>query len=248
MGQEDAASSWGQACFSGRPATRPRIASSREVKVREVVIMGGVQTPKKNELLIPDDAANNAFDPQAARYVYRRLQELEVPTVVVSRAAAYACPVPRALYDDLASTGHAVGVRIRDAQREAIARLWRRAHATGVDRAHLPERCDPRWFRDTFCDGRGESLGANDDVWDLVVGFNLYDVIALLACSPSLRRRHFAPHAHTVRGATHYIVGLGSNATHVRDTDNLSKALADGVRDGLVDNHDVGLDLLEKST
>ena len=38
------------------------------------------------------------------------------------------------------------------------------------------------------------------------------------------------------------------NATHVRDTDNLSKALADGVRDGLVDNHDVGLDLLEKST
>ena len=91
-------------------------------------------------------------------------------------------------------------------------------------------------------------MGANDDVWDLVVGFNLYDVIALLACSPSLRRRHFAPHAHTVRGATHYIVGLGSNATHVRDTDNLSKALADGVRDGLVDNHDVGLDLLENST
>ena len=169
-----------------------------------------------------------------------------MPTVVVSRAAAYACPVPRSLYDDLASTGHAVGVRIRDAQREAIARLWRRAHATGVDRAHLPERCDPRWFRDTFCDGRGASLGATDDVWDLVVGFNLYDVIALLACSPGLRRRHFAPHAHTVRGANHYIVGLGSNATHVRDPDGLSKALADGVRDGLVDG-DVGLDLLEKA-
>ena len=87
-------------------------------------------------------------------------------------------------------------------------------------------------------------MGANDDVWDLVVGFNLYDVIALLACSPSLRRRHFAPHAHTVRGATHYIVGLGSNATHVRDPDGLSKALADGVRDGLVDG-DVGLPLPE---
>ena len=114
------------------------------------------------------------------------------------------------------------------------------SYATGVDRAHLPERCDPRWFRDTFCDGRGADLGANDDVWDLVVGFNLYDVIALLACSPSLRRRHFAPHAHTVRGATHYIVGLGSAATHVRDTDNLSKALADGVRDGLVERRRPG--------
>ena len=75
-----------------------------------------------------------------------------------------------------------------------------------------------------------------------MVGFNLYDVIALLACSPCLRRRHFAPHAHTVRGATHYIVGLGSAATHVRDPDGLSKALADGVRDGLVGG-DVGLDL-----
>ena len=71
-----------------------------------------------------------------------------------------------------------------------------------------------------------------------------YDVIALLACSPGLRRRHFAPHAHTVRGATHYIVGLGSNATHVRDPDGLGKALADGVRDGLVDG-DVGLPLPE---
>ena len=222
-------------------------ASSRATgseKLAWPTFAGFVQTPRKNELLIPDDAANNAFDPKAAQYVYRRLQELEVPTVVVSRAAAYACPVPRSLYDDLAATGHSVGVRIRDAQREAIARLWRRAHATGIERAHLPERCDPRWFRDTFCDGRGADLGANDDVWDLVVGFNLYDVIALLACSPGLRRRHFAPHAHTVRGATHYIVGLGSNATHVRDPDGLSKALADGVRDGLVDG-DVGLPLPE---
>ena len=66
----------------------------------------------------------------------------------------------------------------------------------------------------------------------------------MLACSPSLRRRHFAPHAHTVRGATHYIVGLGANATPVRDPDGLSKALADGVRDGLVDG-DVGLPLPE---
>ena len=119
--------------------------------------------------------------------------------VVVSRSAAYACPVPRTLYDELAATGHPVGVRVRDAQREAIARLWRRAHATTpAGRAHLPERCDPRWFRDTFCNGRGEDLGAGDDVWDLVVGFNLYDVIALLACCPALRAAHFSPRASPI--------------------------------------------------
>ena len=50
--------------------------------------MGGVQTPITNALLVPDDAANNAFDPKAAAYFYRRLQELDVPMVIVSRAAA----------------------------------------------------------------------------------------------------------------------------------------------------------------
>ena len=139
-------------------------------KVKEVVIMGGVEAPGTDGLLNPDDAANNAFDKNAARSFYGALQRHGVPMVVVSRSAAYACPVPRTLYDELAATGHPVGVRVRDAQREAIARLWRRAHATTpAGRAHLPERCDPRWFRDTFCNGRGEDLGAGDDVWDLVV-------------------------------------------------------------------------------
>ena len=154
--------------------------------------------------------------------------------VVVSRSAAYACPVPRTLYDELAATGHPVGVRVRDAQREAIARLWRRAHATTpAGRAHLPERCDPRWFRDTFCNGRGEDLGPGDDVWDLVVGFNLYDVIALLACCPALRAAHFSPHSVNVAGVRHQVVGRGDAATGVRDADALRKALADGIRDGI---------------
>ena len=203
-------------------------------KVKEVVIMGGVEAPGTDGLLNPDDAANNAFDKNAARSFYGALQRHGVPMVVVSRSAAYACPVPRTLYDELAATGHPVGVRVRDAQREAIARLWRRAHATTpAGRAHLPERCDPRWFRDTFCNGRGEDLGPGDDVWDLVVGFNLYDVIALLACCPALRAAHFSPHSVNVAGVRHQVVGRGDAATGVRDADALRKALADGIRDGI---------------
>ena len=97
----------------------------------------------------------------------------------------------------------------------------------------MPERCDPRWFRDTFCNGRGEDLGAGDDVWDLVVGFNLYDVIALLACCPALRAAHFSPHSVNVAGVRHQVVGRGDAATGVRDADALRKALADGIRDGI---------------
>ena len=95
------------------------------------------------------------------------------------------------------------------------------------------ERCDPRWFRDTFCNGRGEDLGPGDDVWDLVVGFNLYDVIALLACCPALRAAHFSPHSVNVAGVRHQVVGRGDAATGVRDADALRKALADGIRDGI---------------
>ena len=74
-------------------------------RVKEVVIMGGVQYPVEGEFLIPDTAANNQFDPEAAAYFYRRCQELCVPLVIVSRLAAYTCPVPRQIYDDLAQTG-----------------------------------------------------------------------------------------------------------------------------------------------
>ena len=206
-------------------------------KVREVVIMGGVQTPITNALLVPDDAANNAFDPKAAAYFYRRLQELDVPMVIVSRAAAYACPVPQKLYDELAATGNRVGVRVRDAQREANSRLWRRSHALGEARAHLPDRCDPTWFRATFCDGRGADLGSNDDVWDLVVGFNLYDVIALLACDPSLRRHHFAPHVHRVNSTAHALIGLRGGETNVRDAPATRAYLEEGILDGIRGAH-----------
>ena len=198
------------------------------------MIMGGVEDELSGGLLVPDSAANNAFDKGAARYFYEALQKKGVPMIIVSRAAAYACPVPRrTLYDELADTGHPVGIRVRDAQREAIARLWRWSHATGTARHHLPERCDPPWFRATFCDGRGADLGAADDVWDLVVGFNLYDVIALLACCPALRAEYLQAHAVDVKGVRHQVIGRGDAATGVRDADALRRALADGIRDGI---------------
>ena len=75
------------------PSTRRHIGPSRLTALRRA----GVQTPRKNELLIPDDAANNAFDKNAARSFYGALQRHGVPMVVVSRSAAYACPVPRTL-------------------------------------------------------------------------------------------------------------------------------------------------------
>merc|ERR1719506_692744 len=44
-------------------------------KVKEVVIMGGVNPPSPGEFLTPDTAHNNAFDAESARFFYQRVQE-----------------------------------------------------------------------------------------------------------------------------------------------------------------------------
>ena len=93
-------------------------------KTRSVTVMGGVMPFEDDDdettLLVPDtvglmqssvsfprvlsaprflaQAHNNQFDVEGSDYFYRRCQELRVPMIVVSRHAAYACPMPRSIY------------------------------------------------------------------------------------------------------------------------------------------------------
>lgn len=167
-------------------------------RVAEVSIMGGVKAaaPDAGGLLEPDTAHNNEFDRAAAVFFYRRCQELGVRLVVVGRDAAYAVPIGRSVYDDLALIGSPIGWRLRNAQRSSIEALWRRAAAEGDDaRFGLPARCDAAWFRRTFCggDARVDGRTAADPIWDLVTTFNMYDTLALVAAVPLLRDSVFAP-------------------------------------------------------
>ncbi|KAH8062161.1 hypothetical protein JL720_13269 [Aureococcus anophagefferens] len=146
--------------------------------------MGGVAPSAAG--LVPDTAANNAFDEAASAALYADLQKLKVPMVVVTREAAYACPVPRRVYDDIAATGSPIGVRLQAAQRTSITALWRRTPRRR--RCSACQRCGPAWFLDTFCGGAGGGRGVEDEVWDLVRSFNMYDAVALIAASPLLRR------------------------------------------------------------
>ena len=132
-----------------------------------------------------------------------------MPLVIVSRHAAYAAKMPRDVYDELALSGSAIGWRLRNAQRDSIEALWKRASAPpdtvpparNSTRKGLPARCDRRWFLKTFCNGRDDPARTGDDpVWDLVDGFMQYDSMAILAAVPALRHRHFVP--RHVRGVT----------------------------------------------
>jgi len=215
-------------------------------KTKEVVIMGGVQPPTdgstypRGATLLPDQAHNNSFDSAAAAFFYGRCQELGVPLVVVARHAAYAAKVPRDVYDRLAQSGSTIGWRLRNAQRDSIEQLWRRACAPADDadqRKGLPARCDRSWFVKAFCGGRDDvARSADEPVWDLIDGFMQYDALAVLAAVPVLRDRHFLPRQVSGPHAVNTIIGE-EHHPGVADPPALVALMRYGFTQGLALNH-----------
>ena len=215
-------------------------------KVALVAIMGGVEQ-KDNAVvkdddgyMIPDSAANNKFDMDAAKYFYRRVQELCIPTTILTREAAYAAPVPRDLYDRMAATGHPVGVKLQRTQRHAIQDVWVRANMAADDprRNKLPERCNKEWFCNTFCAGQGLDRNGDDDIWDLIQSFQLYDPMTLIAAVPELAERFFEPTIVTVNGVDHSVIGVSKAKNGVKDPAGLSTFMIECFITSLVANTD----------
>ena len=213
-------------------------------KVALVAIMGGVEQ-KDDEVLkdadgymIPDSAANNKFDMESAKFVYHRLQELCVPMTILTREAAYAAPVPRDLYDRMAATGHPVGVKLQRTQRHAIQDVWVRANLAADDprRNKLPERCNKEWFCNTFCAGQGLDRNGDDDIWDLIQSFQLYDPMTLIAAVPELTARFFDPTIVTVNGVDHNVIGVSKSKNGVKDPAALSSFMIECFITSLVAN------------
>lgn len=202
--------------------------------VRRVVIMGGVEVKDGQPVLdeegriLPDlTAQNNAFDKDAAIFLYRQLQDMQIPITTVTRHSAVAAKVPRSVYDEMAATGHPVGIRLLEAQKQAIEELWRRACLPAEDekRQGLPARCDRDWFLNTFCAGQGKKRKATDSIWDIVQTFNLYDPCTLVATIPNLREHFFAPFVSEVRGVEHLVIGVSAQSHNVRAPSELADFL-----------------------
>lgn len=187
-------------------------------RVRDVTIMGGVKWPI-TQYAVPDSAHNNSFDTGASAFFYERCQELRVPLIIVGRDACYEVPAPQDIYEQLGQTGSQMGSRLRDAAHSTIDDLRRRASASGAERRGLPARCDATWFADTFCHGNPDVLirPARESVWDLVVSFNLYDVVALALSIPALRAAFVHPDcAVSINQCQHAFVGCGEGAPAFR--------------------------------
>lgn len=210
-------------------------------KVEQVVIMGGVEQVNDSVVLDadgcmgPDSAANNAFDPAASSYVYKRLQELGVPLTVLSREAVYASQMSREVYDKMAASSHPVGVKIGCSQRRMVEDLWRCVNLPVGDPARLglPARFNRQWFCEKYCRGAGSERSATDSIWDLVKTANLYDPMALLVVLPDLLARFYAPQVVQIRGVAHRIIGLSKNLNGLKDRQELVDYLSEQLLAGL---------------
>jgi hypothetical protein len=195
------------------------------------------------------------FDVPSAEFFYRRCQELGVELVVVSRHAAGACPVPRSMYDSIAETKHPVALRLRAAQRFSIVGLWKRACAPeGSDgRLNLPARCSREWFLNTFCKGKSLPEGsADEDVWNIVATFNMYDTLALVASVPELREIYFdcllvpsypgggdeeemsSSHKGRKKKVVHSVIGVGAQEHGIKDKVSLQKFMVKSFKHGII--------------
>lgn len=208
-------------------------------KIKEVVIQGGVQPlaaedAAAGKFLQPDTSHNNEFDSQASAYVYERCQQLGVPLLVVSRFAAGACQIDRAIYDDMAATGSPIGQHLQRTQATSIERLWKQANAPvgSAVRGGLPARCDKAWFCKTFCGGQGEDRSGEAPIWDLIATFNMYDPLALLCALPSESHR-FAFQPYVINSTTHRVVGLSKDATGIVGGAELSSYMRELFMEGI---------------
>lgn len=198
-------------------------------KVRNVTIMGGVQHDGSGNpllvdgFLVPDDAANNAFDQSAAEYLYRALQELGIPLTVMMRSACYHAQFPIRLYDRFAQTGHPVGISLQNRQKSSIQQLWQAALAPAGSpvRGKLPLSRNRAWFAQVFCSGTDPGISYDEEIWPYVGTYNQYDPMAIMAAIPELRDRFFTPIIVEVKGTPHHIIGLTPQLHGIADKADL---------------------------
>ena len=197
----------------------------------------------EEKILVPDPGSqNHRLDLDSAKKFYRRVQALSVPMVVLSRHVAMECCIPISFFNALGSHGGEVGRKIYNSERSSLEKLWRcsSAPAASLSRGNLPDRCDKKWFSDTFCAGR--QVDKEDDVWKSVEAVNIYSPLALLAALPGdTLRSYFRTMPFPIRSATHHVVGLTDQVPHrnVRNPSELRSLIVQSLLSAALANESV---------
>ena len=186
----------------------PELFSS---KVKNVVMMGGASYSALCGRLEPDETAyNNNCDLAAARLVYLECQQRNIPTITISRSAAYDCPFAISKLDNLQlKCNHLLAAEIHEANTKSILTLWKKVNmpAWMPGRGRLPPRCDRDWFCRFFHVNIDDEAGPNaTDSWLQSANIYLYDALATLNCVDAYQELYFDPKNLVINGTVHKLV------------------------------------------
>ncbi|MBY0404022.1 MAG: nucleoside hydrolase [Cyanobacteria bacterium] len=205
-------------------------------KIKNVVVMGGVNQISENEdidssgLKLSADglleanniATNNRHHQESADFLYRRVQELEIPMTIVTRKAATNTPVSAEFFKDLSETGHPVANHIRGIEGDFLNKFWQAAFNNKMG----PGR-DKAWFISTMCKPETpNTINDQDDIRPYLKSRVLYDAIALLACVDGLSSQIFQPILIQTKNVTHKIIGLSQKSTGLVNPEKLATLLS----------------------
>jgi hypothetical protein len=186
-------------------------------KTLGVVIIGGVTAQsvtvgdRVERRLEPDmEASNNSKDKGASTFLVQKCQEYCVRLLAIARDVTSKFRMPRSVFDAMLEAGgeDSFGRRVADMQKKGVEELWTHVHAVGDARHGLPERCDVKWFEETFCYGMAVSLSREKSPWEHVRAFNTYTSLALLVAVPRVCDAFFISEVERVRGINHHIIYL----------------------------------------
>jgi inosine-uridine nucleoside N-ribohydrolase len=155
--------------------------------IDRVIMQGGWQKNSKGEV-VPNSAANNNFDIEAARACFELLQRYKIPLFIAPRELAYQNPVPASLYAEICA--HKVGSKLYNAHSKALEHLYRRCLLAPDSplREGLPGDRDGKWFFEFIAKKPvPEVLPPVEGVAENVDKVNSYDVFTVLyAAFPEL--------------------------------------------------------------
>jgi len=95
-------------------------------KVEKVVIMGGIDSEFNSSGCIqPDELAyNNITDIDAAKEVFQKVQELEIPLITFPRESAYKAPLTPQFFKELSDTSHLIGKFLLGVFKDTFKGSW----------------------------------------------------------------------------------------------------------------------------
>jgi hypothetical protein len=144
--------------------------------IKAIIMQGGYDIVD-NEI-VPNNAANNMYDIQAAKFCFGMIQYYKIPFYIITRQFAYDYPIP-ATYANLPS--HAVSRYLQSVHIEALEALYKRScyPAGDLRRESLPDDRDAAWFFKNIVKGPIPEI-LPDTIGHLITTLNVYDVFSVL--------------------------------------------------------------------